>query len=121
MSLAELLKYFKENESLESIVALADSEDLRNGVVAWKSVDVKFVKNEQCDEKTEAGQWNWMWTQVQFNLQMFAVVSGCPKSKADELFIRLKGLRLIYPDATINSYAAKFIQAQVMKSLPKQK
>jgi hypothetical protein len=119
MTLAEILKGFKENETPENIVPLVEDAELRNALVAWKSVVVSYREPASCEDDSEAAMWNWMWDQVEFDLSSFAVVAGCQPQHAGRLFTRLKGLRMIYPDGTINTFAAKYLQAIIMSKLPK--
>lgn len=122
MTLGELISDFKKAETAENIVPLVDSEELRNGLVAWKSVVVRFKESEGEPPKgSEAGRWEWMWGQVDFELSLFAVVAGVQNQHAQRLFARLKGLRLIYPDGTIHDLAAKYLQSIIMAKLPKPK
>lgn len=122
MTLGEVLKQFKENETAESIVPLVESEELRNAVVAWKSVVVSFKEPKDCPpDISEAERWAWMWDQADFDLNSFATVAGCQPQHVGRVFARLRGLRLIYPDGTINNFAAKYLQAIIMAKLPKPK
>jgi len=90
-------------------------------VVAWKSVVIAFTDSEPCEETMESLQWNWMWSKVKFDIGGFATVAGVNPQNAGKLFERLRGLRLIYPDGTINDYAAKYLQAIIMSKIPKPK
>jgi len=121
MMLSELIAQFKKTESAENIVPLVESEELRNGVVAWKSVVVRFEEEseELRDGASSAEQWEWMWSHVSFDMPAFSVVAGVQQQHASRLFGRLKGLRLIYPDGEINTFAAKYLQAIIMAKLPK--
>jgi hypothetical protein len=121
MTFGEILKHFKEVEAPENIVPLVEGEELRNGVVAWKSVVVSYSDNEPCEVEDEAAQWEWLWSKVKFDLRSFAVVAGVPPQNGGNLYQRLKGLRLIYPDGTIHNFAAKYLQAIIMAKLPKPK
>ncbi len=119
MDLGKILGDFKKSESAESIIPLVDSEELRNGVVAWKSIVVTYKKMTDCKESDEAAKWEWMWTQIDFDVRNFGIVAGVSPQYAANLYMRLKGLRLIYPDGTINSIAAKYLVGLVMAKLPK--
>lgn len=121
MTLGEVLERFKQKESAENIVPLVNNDELTNGIVAWKSVVITYSDNEECSATTEAEQWEWMWSKVEFNCTQFAVVAGVPAQDANKLFTRLKGLRLIYPDGTIHTLAAQYLQAVIMAKLPKNK
>lgn len=119
MTFGELLAKFKKQETADSIVPLVESVELRNGVVSWKSVVIKNKGPAECDEEADAAQWEWMWLQVSYDLNNFAVVAGALPQNIGSLFQRLKGLRLIYPDGTINSFAAKYLQSIILAKLPK--
>jgi hypothetical protein len=119
VNFGETLGHFKKIESAESIIPLVDDESLRGAVVAWKSVVIKYIDASDCGEKNEAAQWNWLWTKVEFDLTSYGVVAGLKPQEVRNVFLRIAGLRLIYPDGTINTYAAKFLQALIMAKLPK--
>lgn len=129
MTISEILNEFKEAETADNIVPLVDNDELRNGLVAWKSVVVEYINEDDKDNPvrmtdasaSEPKKWEWLWTQVKFDMQQFAVVAGCRMQDAGSLFNRLKGLRLIYPDSTINSLASKYLQSIIMSKLSKQK
>jgi hypothetical protein len=121
MTFGEVLKYFKESETPESIVSLTDSADLRNGVVAWKSVLVRYKKQSECTEQSDTAKWEWLWSNIEFDLSNFGLVAGVRGQDTNNLFFRLKGLRLIYPDGTINNFGARYLQAVIISKLPKQK
>jgi len=122
MTLGETQAHFKKNEDVEVIAPLMEDERLRAGVVAWKSVVVTFKDNEPCGEGlSDAAQWEWMWSKVEFDSRSFGIVAGCKAQETSDLFARMKGLRLIYPDGTIHQLATKYLQAMIMAKLPKQK
>lgn len=122
MTFGEVLNYFKKQESPDSIAPMIDDAELRNGVVAWKSVVIQYTNAEECDDSlSDAEKWNWLWQKTDFDVQYFGRVAGCPPQNARSLFERLKGLRLIYPDGTVNQFATQYLQAQIMNKLPKDK
>lgn len=121
MTLGELMKEFKESETADSIIPLVESAELRNGVVAWKSVRVKYKGSHQCSEKEDHLKWEWMWQQIEFDMRNFGVVAGVKPQDSQNLFNRLKGLRLIYPDGTVSDIATKYLVGLVMNKLPKPK
>ena len=113
----EILSKFKASEEAENIVAIIDDDELLKGLVAWKSVVVKYKAAGECQEKEEAAQWNWMWDYVEFDISAFGVVAGAKGQDVGGLFRRLKGLRLIYPDGTINKLAKQYLQTTIMSKL----
>ena len=119
-SFGEILAAFKakaENEP-ENIVPLLDDQILMNSLVAWKSVSITFKNGSaECLGKSEMDQWEWLWQNVSFDLYRFATVANAKPQEANGIFTRLKGLRLIYPDGTINVLASQFLQSLIMVRL----
>lgn len=120
-SFEEILAAFKakaENEP-ENIVPLLDDQILMNSLVAWKSVSITFKDGSggECLGKSEMDQWEWLWQNVSFDLYKFATVANAKPQEANGIFTRLKGLRLIYPDGTINILAGQFLQSLIMVRL----
>lgn len=116
---SEILAEFKAAEEPDAVVALVDDKDLRNGVSAWKAVNIQFQPQQACPFEDEVSRWNWTWQQIRYDKSTFAVVAGVKDQDADRLLTRLIGLRLIYPDGTISTYARQYLQAVVMSKLPK--
>jgi hypothetical protein len=121
MTFGEILKYFKESESPETIIPLIDSGELRNALIAWKSVLITYESNKDCNSNIEQEQWEWLWDNVKFDMQKFGIVSGCKPQNIRNVFDRLKGLRLIYPDGTINVLATSYLQSIIISKIPKRK
>lgn len=116
-SFGEVLSSFKSKEEPESIVPLVEDEDLRNGLVAWKSVVITYNSPGDCDLKDEASQWNWLWKYVQFDQTSFGTVAGVRGQDVGKLLERLIGLRLIYPDGTIHKQAKSYLQTIIWSKL----
>lgn len=116
-SFGEVLKDFKQSEEPENIMPLVDDASLRNGVVAWKSVVIKNKKASDCPYKDDTSRWNWMWSQVEYDAAYFGVVAGVKVQEGRNLLDRLIGLRLIYPDGTVNVYAKQYLQALIMAKI----
>jgi hypothetical protein len=115
----DILNEFKGAEEPENIMPLLDDEILRNGVVAWKSVTITFKPLEECKYKDKNSRWNWLWTMVDYDVAHFGVVAGVKQQEAVSLVQRLIGLRLIYPDGTINVFAKKYMQSVIMAKIKK--
>ena len=116
-SFGELLGHFKANEDAENLVPIVDDDELRSGVVAWKSVQIRYKTPEDCPLKEEVAQWNWLWQHVEFDEQDFGIVAGVKGQNVSPLLRRMVGLRLIYPDGTINKLAKQYLQMQVLKEI----
>ncbi len=120
-SFGELLAQFKKNESPENIVPLLENATLRDALVAWKSVYINFKKAEDCPYEDQTRQWNWMWSQIKYDIGEYIIVSGVAPGDAPSILKRLIGLRLIYPDGTINEIAAQFLQSLIWSKLPRKR
>lgn len=118
-SFGEILENFKraEESCVENLSPLIEDVTLRNGLVAWKSVPIKYLQPSSCEIGDEAGRWNWLWTKIEYDQSTFGSVAGVKIQDIGPLIFRLKGLRLIYPDGTINSLARDFLQAQILAKL----
>ena len=122
MTFADVLGTFKtlENEYIENMIQLAEDTILRNGFLAWQSMDVDYNANEECPVgvSEEKKQWSWMWSQVKIDYKKFSVVANVKEYDAPTLIERLRALRMIYPDGTCNSQARKFLREQVIAHRP---
>ena len=85
--------------------------------MAWKSVNIKYIEPSECPYEDETSRWNWLWHQIKYEQSTFGVVSGAKAADVVGLITRLIGLRLIYPDGTINLLARKYLQAAIMAKL----
>lgn len=117
----EILQHFKENEPAENLVPLMEDQSLRNGMVAWKSVTIQYKPASECTHNDETSRWNWLWKQIEYDSNTFAAVSGVKSQDVGTLITRLIGLRLIYPDGTINRLGSKYLQAMIMEKINKKK
>ena len=122
MSYGSLLAQFKKEEKPSSLIPLLSDDQLRNAVIAWESTPVKMSGGaDVCTLKSENDQWEWLWKDLSVNFNSFSIIAGCNSSEAQKLFIRLKGLRLIYPDNTINTMASKYLTSLILQELQKGK
>lgn len=115
----EILNEFKKLAlgDSENIFPLMGDNTLINGLIAWKSVGITFDALEDCPFSDDVQRWDWLWSKVKFDLSQFAVVSGVKIHDAGSLFTRLKSLRLIYPDGTINVLAKQYLQSQILAKI----
>jgi hypothetical protein len=117
----EILACFKKKsaEEPENIVPLIDDAVLTNGLIAWKSIVIKYKPVEQCPCSDEASQWEWLWNQIEFDTTKFGSVAGVKSQEVGALLTRLKGLRLIYPDGTIDNLAKQYLQSLIAAKIKK--
>ena len=119
MTFGEILARFKgmEKDSPESVAPLLDNVELRNGLVSWRSVSIRYRDASDCHHKDETSQWNWLWQQIEYDKSTFGTVAGIKPAQVDTLITRLMGLRLIYPDGTINTMAKQYLSAMIMAKI----
>lgn len=130
MTFGEILAQFKKKASdePENIVPLMENDSLINGLIAWKSVIITYKELGQCPYSEDSRSWQWLWEGIEFDLGVLATVSGVRVQDVSALLTRLKGLRLIYPDGTINDIAKQYLSSLIankirssMRGLPKPK
>lgn len=119
----EILAEFKKlaNNEAENIFPIMDDDTLTNGLIAWKSVKIKFKPLADCNKKEDSEKWEWLWDNIEFDMGSFGIVAGVKTQDAFGLFTRLKGFRLIYPDGTINLLAKQFLQAKILSQIKPRK
>lgn len=118
-SFGEVLSGFKEDEEPENIVAIIDDEDLQNGMIAWKSVRIRFKPALDCPENDPVAKWEWLWNQIEYDSFAFGTVAGVKAQDVGMLITRLMGLHLIYPDGTINKLARQYLQTIILQKIGK--
>jgi len=116
-SFGEVIAEFKKNEEAENIVAIIEDNDLQNGMIAWKSVRIKYRAATDCKDKDPVSRWYWLWDQIEYNANEFGVVAGSKAQNVGALITRLKGLRLIYPDGTVHNLASQYLQSIIFVKL----
>ena len=124
-SFLTLLQAFKspraEQDVSEGMLPFIDDKELRHGLVAWQSMIVEYDPDKLCPHADAKHQWQWLWENVRFDMSEFAVVANVRDYDAKALFERLKALRLIYPDGTLNSIARGYMRRFVQSKIPELK
>jgi len=118
-SFGEILAEFKANEEAENLVAILDNSELQNGMIAWKSVQIKYKPASDCQEKDTVARWNWMWSQIEYDSNGFGVVAGVKAQDVGKLLARLIGFRLVYPDGTVAKLASQLLQGIIFSKIGK--
>lgn len=116
-SFGEILAGFKNSEEAENVVAILNNEDLQNCLIAWKSVRVRYKPASDCTDVDPIARWEWMWLQIEYDMQTYGMVAGIKMQDVGRAVERLKGLRLIYPDGTINTMAKQYLNSIIMTKI----
>jgi len=118
MDYGSTLAFFKKESTPEKVVVLMDEPYLRAAVIAWKSVTISYSDDlEICESRDGNAQWNWLWSKVSFDKTRYQIVAGLKSQEVDNVFERLKGLKLIYPDGTIDLFAQQYLNSIIMKTI----
>jgi hypothetical protein len=116
-SFGEILKEFKTSEEAENVVAILNNDELQNCLIAWKSVRVRYKAASDCREVDPICKWEWLWKQIEYDMETYGMVAGIKMQDVGRAIERLKGLKLIYPDGTINNLAKQYLQSTIMAKL----
>ncbi len=112
MDFAELLDQYKANPRRESAALLLTDPILLKYCVIWKQVAVERVSEEPAE-----ASWKALWACVQLDLEQIALLADDELVKARKTVERLKGLRLVYPDGSVQELVNKVIAKKVMDAL----
>lgn len=110
------IRRFKEKESPESVLLVADDPAFTKIIVAWTSLDMR-----QADDPTDlAGQsereiWDWLWANTRYSLDDLAENSGLAPSLVERKLKPLIGNRVLYPNGTVNSFVQRYLRERVLK------
>lgn len=126
-SFNNILNNFKRQEALENVVVLVDDTILQKAILGWPSVRIQYNYDRDTerisDDCSENDQWEALWEAIKFDMDDFALSSGCRASDTESVFLRLKRLHLIYPDGSMGMLARKYLQSlmanELRKNMPK--
>ena len=115
---AKKLEAFKQDETPEVVLFLADNPDLVNIVVAWTNTTVGRSEDltALCDE-SENGAWGWLWFNAAFSEEELLAKSGHTRYRFRQKLEKLIGNRSLYPDGTVNSFVQRYLREKVLQLL----
>ena len=112
MNFDELLAQYKASPRRESAALLLTDPVLLKYCVIFKQVTVERISEEPAD-----ATWAALWGCVALDLEQIALLADDELVKARKSVERLKGLRLVYPDGTLQELVNKVITKKVMDAL----
>ncbi len=125
---ADVLTTFKRRESAEDIIPILANDDIQKLIVAWPKIVLKRAAVKEPCPRDLNEQWQWLWKHVGWCEKEYQEISGVAEAKFRRLFNQVKGNRLIYPDDSVSSHAAKYLNnlsmaatARLKTELPKVK
>ena len=117
----DILEKYKlsESEYMDNLIFLLDEKDkvICNAVVAWKNIKVTLVDETNTKEQDD---WEYLWEHCRYDLKQFMDLTSLDRGDAIGIINKLKGLKLIYPDGSINTNANKLVRSITKKRLEKQ-
>lgn len=119
ISYGDAVNRFKKSSSPSKVVPLLSEKNLVNALLAWQSVVVSYKQSGiMYDESgNENRLWESLWENASFDIQKFGIVAGLKTQDSQYFFQRLKGLKLIYPDGSIDLFASQYLNAIIIKEL----
>jgi hypothetical protein len=116
-SFIDICQYFKNTSTPEKVVALMGDKKLIASVLAWKSVVITKNDDEKCEFEGDNERWDWLWKRINWDRDKYHLVTGLKVQDVGTCFERLKGLKLIYPDGTIDKFATQYLNSIIMRAL----
>jgi hypothetical protein len=114
----EKLNRFKQNESPETVLVVADTQELIKIIIAWTNLKVR-IADELTTPSGESDNeiWDWLWDNTKFKLSELKLITGSSLSETGlkDKMNPLIGNRVIYPDGTVNSYVQRYLRERVLK------
>ena len=111
------LAWFKENESPEAVLVVADDQERIKIVVAWTNLEVRHT-GKLTELRGESGGeiWEWLWENARYSPKELIDKIGISFSTSSlESKLRpLIGNRILYPDGAVNSYVQRYLRERVL-------
>ncbi|MCK9154544.1 MAG: hypothetical protein M0P12_00370 [Paludibacteraceae bacterium] len=118
MDYGEALAYFKSMKQTDKIIALFNNQVLIEALLAWKAIPIRFKSSGlQFDGLSDQELWERLWENIEFPMDRWAVISGLKPQLADNIFERLKGYHLIFPDGSVDVMATQYVNSIIIEKL----
>lgn len=112
MNFDELLQQYKDNPRRESTALLLEDARLLRYCVVFKQVKPKRLYDFPIERTWEA-----LWDCVQVDTERLAILADDVPAVALRNLERIKGLRLVYPDGTVQPMVDKVIVKKITDAL----
>lgn len=118
MNFLETLNEFKSQKAnIQKLISLKSDNKLIQGIVAWQNTPVSYTELEYTNDYSMNSKWKWLWACSTFDKNLWGTMAGIKIQEINPLLERLIGLKLIYPDGTIDEYTSMYINSIVMKMI----
>ena len=113
---AEKLELFKQKETPEVVLLIADAPELTKIIVAWMSMAVsRNPKRSKLRGDSPHDVWEWLWRNITYSREELMAKSGLFAHRFERKLETLVGNHIIYPDGTINSFMQRYLREKVVK------
>lgn len=117
MNFDELLEQYKANPKRESAMLLLTDERLLSYAVIFKQSPPERRLVDGIEAEPVEATWRALWDCVNVDLDRIAMLADDELVKARKMLERLKGLRLVFPDGTLQELATKIIVKRIKGAL----
>lgn len=117
MNFDELLEQYKANPRRESAMLLLTDGPLLNYAVIFKQCPPERRLVDGAPVEPVDATWTALWDCVSVNYETIAMLADDELVKARKMVERLKGLRLVYPDGTLQEQADTIIMKRIKDAL----
>lgn len=116
MSWQRLLAQWKKSENHDPIIALTDVAQMKFVIWAFAHVEVEWrPPPEDVPDVDDIRIWREAWKYVDYDIYEVSVVANVPLRTVEGLMQRAIAVRLVYPDGTLNKYAAQYMRRYIAK------
>lgn len=113
----DLLQDFKDAPKRESAAVLLDDGPLLKYAVIWLRCPPERRLVDGMAVRPADDSWTALWDCVVVPYESIAMMADDELVKARKMVERLKGLRLVYPDGSVQDLVTKIITKRIHKAL----
>ena len=117
MDFDEHLEGFKASPKRENVMLLLNDARLLGYAVIFKQTppERKLVDGEPAQPVD--GSWTALWDCVTVDYKTIAMLADDELVKAQKMVERMKGMRLVYPDGSLQELATKLITKRILDAV----
>ena len=113
MDFDELLKVYKDAPKRENNLLLLNDATLLQYCVIFRQYAPERKHIDGVPAQPVDNSWPALWDCVTLDVEAIALIANDEKVKAKMMLERLKGMRLVFPDGTIQDLATKIITKRI--------
>lgn len=113
----DLLQDFKDSPKRESAAALLSDNRLLTYTVIWLRCPPERIQVDGLMIEPKEKSWSALWDCVKVPYEAIALLADDELVRAKKMVERMKGLRLVYPDGTVQDLVTKIITKRILDAL----